>query len=443
MVRRLFTAVALLLLVPAVAHAGTGDIARFVLPPGNYGGIPTGPHSLDQLSLYSGLTPLRRNVSMADVNRFYLPDDFKPIGTTTNEPVGRKDVTVTYDSYGIPHIKGTTRAGLMFGTGWVTARDRGLLLSFGRNPARAAVADIPGLDAFSLVTSATSYTPSRQAEALVTQQRQKIVRAYGAEGRQMLVDMANYAAGVNAYYTTNHLPIPGGRPFDANDVIAVTAFIGSIFGNGGGAEHENSDLLARLEQKFGAGRGHSLWSDAMEANDPDAPTTTRKFFPYPTLTGGKVRGSVVIDPGSIQLAKDPRTEAARDLEPPRRHASNWQQVAASRSATGRPLGVMGPQLGYYYPEIVYQEHLQGPGINAQGVSPLGLGSTSSSDARATMRGASPPPATTTRTCSPRSCVCPAAGGRPARHSHTCGAGSAGRCRASMRVGSAAGRSPSR
>ena len=70
-----------------------------------------------------------------------------------------------------------------------------------------------------------------------------------------------------------------------------------------GAEHENSDLLARLEQRFGAERGHALWSDAMEANDPDAPTTTRKFFPYPTLTGGKVRGSVVIDPGSIQLVQ--------------------------------------------------------------------------------------------------------------------------------------------
>ena len=113
--------------MPAVAHAGSGDIARFVLPPGNYGGIPTSSHSLDQLALYSGLTPLRRNVSMADVNHFYLLDDFKPIGTTTSEPVGRKDVRVTYDSYGIRHIKGTTRAGLMFGTGWVTARDRGLL----------------------------------------------------------------------------------------------------------------------------------------------------------------------------------------------------------------------------------------------------------------------------------------------------------------------------
>ncbi len=118
-------------------------------------------------------------------------------------------MTVTYDSYGIPHIKGKTRAGLMFGSGWVTARDRGLLLSFGREPARAAVADIPGLDAFSLVTSATPFTPSAQAEALVTQQRQRLVRAYGAEGHQILSDMTNYADGVNAYYTTNHLPVPG------------------------------------------------------------------------------------------------------------------------------------------------------------------------------------------------------------------------------------------
>jgi acyl-homoserine lactone acylase PvdQ len=376
MLRRFLAPVtAVLLLVAAsAAQAAASDIARFILPPGNYGGIPTNAHSLDQLSLYSGLTPLRRNVTMADVNRFYIPDDFKPIGATTNEPVGRTDVTVTYDSYGIPHIVGKTRAGLMYGAGWTTARDRGLLLSFGREPARAAVADIPGLDAFSLVTSATPFTPSAQAEALVTQQRRKLIRAYGADGRQMLSDMNNYAAGVNAYYTSHHEPFPGsGKPFTANDVIAVTAFIGSIFGNGGGSEHENSDLLARLEQKFGVKRGHGLWADAMEANDPDAPTTTRKFFNYPTLTGGKVTGSVVVDPGSIKLVPDPRTGAARDMEAPRRHASNWQQVAASRSATHRPLGVMGPQLGYYYPEIVYQEHLKGPGINAQGVSASGLG----------------------------------------------------------------------
>ncbi len=366
-------AVLLALGIAGTARAAQSDVSRYVLPPGNYGGLPTGPHSLDQLSLYSGLTPLRRNVSMNDVRRFFLPMNFRPIGATQIQPVGRSDVTVAYDAYGIPHIKGTTRAGMMFGAGWVMARDRGLLFSFGRNPARAAVADIPGLDAFSLVTSATSFQPSAQAETLVTQQRQALVRTYGGEGQQMLNDMASYTDGVNSYYRTNHIPIPGGRPFDANDVIAVTAFIGSIFGNGGGDEHENSDLLARLQKRFGAKRGHGVWSDAMEADDPDAPVTTHRSFPYSTLTGGKVRGSVVIDPGSLQLAKDPRTGAARASEPARRHASNWQLVSPERSATGRSLGVMGPQLGYYYPEIVYQEQLQGPGIDAQGIAASGLG----------------------------------------------------------------------
>ena len=49
----------------------------------------------------------------------------------------------------MPHIYGNTRDDLSFGAGWVTARDRGLLLNLGRGPARVAVADVPGIDAFS------------------------------------------------------------------------------------------------------------------------------------------------------------------------------------------------------------------------------------------------------------------------------------------------------
>ena len=41
-------------------------------------------------------------------------------------------------------------------------------------------------------------------------------------------------------------------------------------------------------------------------------------------------------------------------------------VGKNRSATGEPMAVMGPQLGYYDPEIVIEADLHGPGINAQG-----------------------------------------------------------------------------
>ncbi len=88
-------------------------------------------------------------------------------------------------------------------------------------------------------------------------------------------------------------------------MIAVTAFIGSIFGAGGGGEATNSDLLAKLQQGLGTVRGYKAWDDVMLTDDPEAPTTIRRRFNYPVFTGGKPTGSLTIDPGSIESV-DPR-----------------------------------------------------------------------------------------------------------------------------------------
>ena len=42
------------------------DTARYILPPGNFGGIPTNSDSTDQLPLYDSLTPLRDNITKAE-----------------------------------------------------------------------------------------------------------------------------------------------------------------------------------------------------------------------------------------------------------------------------------------------------------------------------------------------------------------------------------------
>src|ERR671918_66447 len=42
---------------------GEEDVARYILPPGNFGGIPLTDESTDQLPLYSGLTPLRDDIT--------------------------------------------------------------------------------------------------------------------------------------------------------------------------------------------------------------------------------------------------------------------------------------------------------------------------------------------------------------------------------------------
>jgi Penicillin amidase len=357
------------LTILAAIPARAADIARYILPPGNYGGFPTTANSTDQLPLYAGLTPLRDNITPADIDNFYLPEDFSPIGATTEEVTGRPGLQLLYDSYGIPHVYGQTRADVAFGAGWTTARDRGLLIQIGRGPARVAVADVPNIDAFALVTSGQAFTPSAATENLVTQQAQLLIDTYGAKGQEVLDDAQAYADGINAYFTANNINQP---PATVNDVLAVTAFIGSIFGAGGGGEAANSDLLAKLQQSLGADQGHKAWVDVMLADDPEAPTTIKRHYNYGPVTGGPVTGSVVLDPGSIQSI-NPRVPALQAaLAPARRRASNFLVVSPSRSASRNSLAVMGPQLGYYYPEIVQQIDLHGPGINAQGVSVPGL-----------------------------------------------------------------------
>jgi acyl-homoserine lactone acylase PvdQ len=359
----------------------TEDRSYYILPPGNYGGLPKTDESTDQLALYDGLTPLRDDVTDEDLENLYLPQDFAPIGETMEEPTGRPGTTILYDEFGVPHITGETREDMAFGAGWVTARDRGLLIELGRGPARAAVADVPGIDAFSLVTSGQTFTPSAATEQLVTDQIQVILDEYGDEGEEIISDAQAYADGLTAYWEANDIDQ---APATVNDVIATTAFIGSIFGAGGGSEARNAEFLSALQNQLGPEQGRQVWEDLMPDSDPEAPTTLEERFEYPALTGGEVTGSVVIDEGSV-ISLDPTVAEgapAPDAEagvvypaasgPPTRTASNWLTIDPEASVNGTTLAVMGPQLGYFYPEIVQQIHLTGPGIEAQGAAVPGL-----------------------------------------------------------------------
>ena len=165
----------------------------------------------------------------------------------------------------MPHITGETREDMAFGAGWVTARDRGLLIDLGRGPARAAVADVPGIDAFSLVTSGQTFTPSAATEQLVTDQVQVILDTYGDEGEEIIADAQAYADGLTAYWEANDIDRP---PATVNDVIATTAFIGSIFGAGGGGEARNAEFLSALQNRLGDEQGRQVWEDLMPDRRP-------------------------------------------------------------------------------------------------------------------------------------------------------------------------------
>src|SRR5436309_15732835 len=74
-------------------------VALNVLPPGEDGGFTIGVHSLDQLKLYDGLTPLRGNVTARDLTRFFKPEHLGMTGerTVRSEKTGRPGLRILSD----------------------------------------------------------------------------------------------------------------------------------------------------------------------------------------------------------------------------------------------------------------------------------------------------------------------------------------------------------
>jgi len=348
---------------PASALVDLSGGAFQILAPGEEGGFTPGPFATDQGKLYDALTPLQGNVTRRAIEHDYLTEKFGVTGPVMrSENTGRAGLEILRDSHDIPHVFGTTRADVMFGSGWLAAEDRGLLLRLGLGPAYTAAVGIPGINPFGLLLTQRSFTPSAQSIQFVSEQRKSLLEK-GAKGEQVLQDLENWAEGVNGYEQT--LPEASRlRTVTVADAIAGFAFIGSIFGNGGGGEVRNSQFLARLEAKMGASEGMSVFRDLREVNDPEAPTTTSKPFPYDQVPTGPTPGAAIIDQGSASASA---VKAIAAVKASRRKASNFLLVGPGHTANGHPLAVMGPQLGYFYPEIVMQADLHGPGIDAEGV----------------------------------------------------------------------------
>src|SRR5581483_9839008 len=57
---------------------------------------------------------------------------------------------------------------------------------------------------------------------------------------------------------------------------------------------------------------------------------------------------------------------------PARGMSNAVVISARNSGTGHPIAVFGPQTGYFSPQLLMLQELQGPGISARGVAFSGL-----------------------------------------------------------------------
>ena len=345
----------------AAPRPATRSVVLNVLPPGESGSFALGRHSTDQLRLYDRLTPMFDAVRPGDLSRTFKQESFGLAGqkpTRVERP--RRGVRILRDSWDVPHVYGRTRADVEFGAGWATAEDRGFLIELLRGPGRISALDVPGIDAFSLVGSGREVESSPATEAFLAGQVALLRRA-GPEGGQLIRDVDAYVAGINAYRRAHRVP---GAPWTRNDVIAIASLIGAVFGKGGGDEVRRSELLVELEKRLAdVATGRQVWNDLREQNDAETPVTAPKavnWYTPPEAPGGD---QVVTDfqPWAQPLGN-------------RRHLamSNALLVSAQRSATGHPIMVAGPQVGYTYPQILMELDLHGGGIDARGAAFPGL-----------------------------------------------------------------------
>ncbi len=347
---------------PAGAFEDFSGGAFNILAPGAEGGLGGGKYSVDQGKLYDKLTGKKGNVTLATIEKDFLSEKFGVTGTPLRTELPRPGLEIIRDKHDVPHIYGATRGDAMYGSGWVAAKDRGLLLKLGLGPAYAAALSIPGINPFGLLLSNRSFTPSAQAIEYVTNEK-KTLEEKGAPGMQVISDLEEWVAGVNGYENTLH-EYERLKTVTFADAVAGFAFISSIFGAGGGNEVTDSELLAKLQAKFGEEGGKQVFKDLRQVNDPEAPTTTTKSFPYDQEPTGPTPGALVVEPGTQSPAA---VQSAQALTASRRKASNFLVVGSGDTASGHPLAVMGPQLGYYYPEIVFQADMHAPGLDAAGV----------------------------------------------------------------------------
>jgi acyl-homoserine lactone acylase PvdQ len=393
--RRAFFVAALSAAALIPVAAASADTELNIVPHGNEApGVPwaTAPGILPadtQAKMYDRITPLFRNVTddvlkpSTDGTGYYksaalLPENDPSFKTSdvvsgVSPSAGPVSATIKRDAYGVPHIYSSTDPGAIFGAGYAVATDQSLLLNQARYNGVAGLIDMPGVPAINLVLGLYNYTPSASVTKEATALQTKAIEAQGADGKQLLNDIDTYLAGINARMQVSQ---PTSPPFTRTDIYALNAIKSQFLGEGGGQEVDNALFLDQLRSKLGARKGDDAFEDLRARNDPEATYTTSKAAPADTnVSVSKPRGMVRLKAGTfknsyIMLPGQKATAAARRAANTgkRQLASNILIVSGQKSATGKPLFVGGPQIGYNYPGLTMEMQLTSPSINVEGVT---------------------------------------------------------------------------
>ncbi|HZN18190.1 MAG TPA: penicillin acylase family protein, partial [Micromonosporaceae bacterium] len=388
-------------------------------------------HWVDQLDKYANLIYGYSGVTDEQLSRYFNDGSFGvPAGQVESTIQPRSDVTIVRDrATGVPHITGTTRAGTMFGAGFAGAQDRLFVMDLMRRAGRGRLTPFAGGSPGNqeLEQSIWRNAPYTAADL---QAQVDALRLKGPRGQQLYDDVGAYITGVNAYISQciANANCPGEynlanqgspQPFVMSDLIAIAGVVGGLFGGGGGGEMQSALVRIAARARFGVTVGDQVWQAFRSQNDPESVLTLHngQSFPYgqapagaPSVVlpdGGTVvseplvynrtgsAGTVTSTPGGAATGAGTATGAGgaaaagaaasgtggnrvtggmlAGLGAIKAHGmSNAVVISGAHTTTGHPVAVFGPQTGYFSPQLLMLQELQGPGISARGAAFAGI-----------------------------------------------------------------------
>jgi acyl-homoserine lactone acylase PvdQ len=419
---------------PAADPYGTNDFGGFrnILPPGENGFTTaadylTGnrpPHNNDQWNMYGDLVYDVGHIDETTVDDSYkdatygvqpghVADTYTPNCAVISTPSANNphcdDVTIVRDTdFGVPHIYGTDRAAALFGSGYAAAEDRLFFMDVERHLGRGTMASFLG--GSNAAQDRSLFASAPYSEADLQTQYDNLDDVLGADGEQGQEDVQNYVDGINQYIAEARVGpnvgapgtmIPGeyllatnspGGPdaWQVTDVVATATLVGGQFGKGGGSEINSALALQAAQDQFGETGGRTVWEDFREREDSEAPTTVHNGMTFPYGQAPDDPSTVAMpDPGTLE--DQPVVESKKKKAQPKaahkpvmrgmlKHdsASNALLVSDAQTTFDHPIAVMGPQVGYYSPQILMEQDIhapssgEGPALDSRGVGFAGV-----------------------------------------------------------------------
>ena len=300
-----------------------------------------------------------------------------PVVSERTLTYGGQPLRLVRTAYGIPHVYADDLGALFFGSGYATAEDRLWQAEVYRRSGAGTLAEVGlGTPQGDAQTRLHDYTEAEYAQmfAAMPADVQTMFRAY--------------ADGLNAYLAEAaaaplaKLPVEflfygfTPAPWTVTDVLKGGVFFTRRFGETGGADLGNLQLLQQLTQAHGAAAAAQLFDDLRWTDDPDSyASNPGPGAARPGRAGGLARRAP--DVAAALAETEAREEAwKRDLSAlgvPTKGGSNAWLVAPWRSAGGQSAFLHGgPQMGYSIPQITLEVGLHGAGWDVLGMTFAGV-----------------------------------------------------------------------